>query len=199
MGVWMHVYGWSNTIRCCNEGIQSGLSGLSLPWQVRSPATESPEWPPQTEWWKEGSQLFLSDHLPSKRKKYNREHVRKRHFFVWLPLPPKHIHILCTSYLPFSPVLSNRPLWDVLSNWVMWQAGLLQSQFSNQSRLTSDKSTHSWMVHWVSYNIIDVALQRLWMCVLCSFLSESVPLFITPQALLFLLHWSLLWRRVMQN
>lgn len=50
--------------------------------------------------------------------------------------------------------------------------------------------------HLASYSIVDVALQDHWLCVILqSFWSQPVPLFMTPQAFLFLLHWSLLRRR----
>lgn len=52
------------------------------------------------------------------------------------------------------------------------------------------------MSHKASYNIFKVAVQCQWLWVLLqSPWSQPVPLFITPQAFLFLLPGSLLWRR----
>lgn len=74
-------------------------SGSSLPWQACSPATESPDWPPQGEWREERSQLFSWGHLPSHRerniKRSSPENLSQNpftpfllhtcHFFLCLP------------------------------------------------------------------------------------------------------------------
>lgn len=104
-------------------------------------------------------------------------------------------HRSFTSYLPFPPL----SLLDALFRCVLrGSAGFLQRLFTNQSYSKSllHEDVSPTMSHKASYNIFKVAVQSQWLCVLLQSLwSQPVPLFITPQAFLFLPPRSLLRRR----
>lgn len=96
----------------------------------------------------------------------------------------------------------HRPLLDAPFDYILiGQVGLLLRIFINQTCGASvahkpDQGVYQLTSHLASYSIADVALQDHWLCVILQSLwSQAVPLFMTPQAFLLLLHWSLLWKR----